>query len=602
MTPATRRDAPSPRSANSPASAATPDCEIDWHAIDWRTVDRNVRRLQARIVKATQAKAWRKVKFLQRLLTCSFSAKAQAVRRVTENKGSRTTGVDGERWRTPRSKAKAIMRLKRRGYTAQPLRRVYIPKKNGKLRPLGIPTLLDRAQQTLHWLALDPIAETVQDLNSYGFRPKRACADAIAQLFIVFSKASSSAYALEGDIEKCFDRISHEWLMTHIPTDKTMLTQWLKAGYVEDNALHATDEGTPQGGIISPTLANLALDGMERMLRQAFPVNSKTQRRAKVNLIRYADDFVISGSSREVLEQEVKPLVVNFLHERGLKLSEEKTVITHLSEGFDFLGFNVRVHKDKLLITPSKASLRRVVEKIKEIVQTHQGSSAGQLILQLNPVLRGWCNYYRHVVSSDTFAWLDNYLFGLLWRWVHRRHRDKNDAWLKQKYITHPNRRGWNFCGPVSSRDEKIRTVALFRPSKVRLERHVKIQSNANPYDPAWEMYFEARDYVQMKQRLHQDHLADYLWHKQAGICPHCQQSLTQERGWEIHHILWRVFGGTDEMSNLQLLHPNCHRQVHQPDYNSLNKVSNNRQSLGRVTSAVERLEPDEAMSFMSGS
>jgi RNA-directed DNA polymerase len=366
-------------------------------------------------------------------------------------------------------------------------------------------------------------------------------------------------------------------MLRHIPTDKKMLRQWLKAGYVENGALHATEAGTPQGGIISPVLANLALDGMERMLRAKYRVNSNAQRRGKVNLIRYADDFVISGSSQEVLAQEVKPMVENFLRERGLRLSESKTKITPLTTGIVFLGFEVRKRRGKLVITPSKASLREVVEKIHQIVEAHQGGGVVEMIVELNRVIRGWCNYFRHVVSSSVFGWVDSYVFKLLWRWTKRRHPDKNAAWRKEKYFTHPQRSGWNFCACVKTRDGAMRTVTLLKPSSVRIIRHVKIQGNANPYDPAWERYFEARHHAQRMRKLAGKFVVEQLWRRQVGICPHCQQPLYDERGCEIHHIAWRVFGGTDEMANLQLLHPNCHQQVHDPGYNSRLQVSGRR-------------------------
>ena len=263
----------------------------DWHAIDWRAVNQNVRRLQARIVKAEQEGRRGKVKALQRLLTRSFSGKALAVRRVTENQGKRTAGVDGLTWDTPEQKASAIHALRQRGYQPRPLRRVYIPKKNGKKRPLGIPTMRDRAMQALYLLALAPIAEVRADPNSYGFRPERSTADAIAQCFKALAKANSPEWVLEGDIKSCFDRISHDWLLAHIPMEQAVLRAWLKAGFMEQHVLYPTEEGTPQGGIISPTLANLALDGLERLLRAHFP-KREAGRNAKVNLIRYADDFV----------------------------------------------------------------------------------------------------------------------------------------------------------------------------------------------------------------------------------------------------------------------------------------------------------------------
>jgi RNA-directed DNA polymerase len=312
----------------------------DWHAIPWRKVYREVRRLQARIVQAVQAGRWGKVKALQRLLARSFSARALAVRRVTEATGRRTPGVDGETWDTPASRAAAILRLRQRGYRPKPLRRIYIPKKKNKLRPLGIPAMIDRAQQALHLLTLDPVAETTADPNSYGFRKERSPADAIAQCFITLAKRHAPEWILEGDIKACFDTISHAWLERHIPMDRTILHQWLKAGYLERHTFHPTTAGTPQGGPISPVLANLTLDGLERLLTERYPKLTRAGKRAKVNFVRFADDFIVTSSSKERLEHEVKPLIMAFLAKRGLELSAEKTHITHINDGFDFLGQN----------------------------------------------------------------------------------------------------------------------------------------------------------------------------------------------------------------------------------------------------------------------
>src|SRR6266849_3415300 len=314
---------------------------VTWDGINWADVQRHVRRLQTRIVKATQAGRHNKAKALQWLLTHSFSGKALAVKRVTENKGKNTPGVDKVTWKTPRAKTNAMASLKRRGYSPLPLRRVLIPKKNGKTRPLGIPVMKCRAMQALYLLALDPVAETLADPNSYGFRPGRSTADAIEECFGMLAKRASPQWILEGDIKGCFDAISHGWLLSHIPLEKVTLRKWLKAGYMEGRVLHPTEEGTPQGGIISPVLANMTLDGLEALLRKTFLHNTKREGRyynAQVNLIRYADDFVITGRSKELLEEEVKPLVEQFMRERGLELSPEKTVITHIEEGFDFLG------------------------------------------------------------------------------------------------------------------------------------------------------------------------------------------------------------------------------------------------------------------------
>src|SRR6266496_3593877 len=421
--------------------AASHDIVAGWHDVDWQAVHHNVRRLQARIVKATKEGRWGKVKALQRLLTHSYSGKALAVRRVTENKGKNTPGVDKVTWNTPQKKINAVYSLRQRDSHPQPLRRVYIPKKNGKKRGLGIPAMKCRAMQALYLLALDPVAETTADANSYGFRPGRSRADAIGQCFSMLAREDSAQWILEGDIQSCFDQISHEWLVSHIPMEKAILKKWLKAGYRDKGILYPTKEGTPQGGIISPVIANMTLDGLERRLREVFPLESRREGRRyspKVNLIRFADDFVITGSSNEQLENEVKPLVEQFMRERGLHLSSEKTVITHIEEGFDFLGQNIRKYKmgkqHKLLIKPSKKNVHTFLEKIRNTVKANKALSAGKLIVKLNPIIRGWALYHQHIVSKDTFRAVDDAIHRVIRQWTKRRHPRKSDAWIAKKY------------------------------------------------------------------------------------------------------------------------------------------------------------------------
>src|SRR5258708_5703900 len=391
----------------------------EWYALNWPTIHRNVRRLQVRIVQATKAGRWGKVKALQRLLTCSYSGKVLAVRRVTENSGKKTPGVDREIWDTPEKKTQAVYALKRRGYQPQPLRRVYIPKSDGKtMRPLGIPTMKDRAQQALHLLALDPVVETKADRNSYGFRQQRSCADAIEQCFNTLSKPNPQ-WILEGDIKSCFDRISHDWLLAHVPMDRAILQKWLKSGYMEKHVLHETTDGTPQGGIISPALSNCGLDGLERLLREIYPAGKRLKslggEKPCVNLVRYADDFVITSKSKELLEGEIKPLVEQFLQQRGLELSPTKTVITHVEHGFDFLGQNVRSYPNgKLLIKPSKKNVKTFLDGIRRTIKAAHGMSAADLIDQLNQRIRCWPNYHRHVVSKRTFGRVDHSIFSSL--------------------------------------------------------------------------------------------------------------------------------------------------------------------------------------------
>ncbi|EBY2753662.1 group II intron reverse transcriptase/maturase [Salmonella enterica subsp. enterica serovar Kottbus] len=531
-----------------------------WHSINWKQCHKQVRGLQIRIAKATKEQQWRRVKALQRMLVRSLSAKQIAVRRVTENTGKRTPGVDGKTWSTPDEKWRAVSLLKRTGYKPKPLKRVNIPKANGKTRPLGIPVMLDRAMQALYLLALEPVAETLADHNSYGFRPMRSAADAMRQAHIVLCRRDTAQWVLEGDIKGCFDNISHDWLLAHIPMDKSVLRKWLKAGYLDRGTFNPTTAGTPQGGIISPVLANMALDGLEKELASHFGIKSSRQgKRNKVNYVRYADDFIITGSSCELLEQKVRPVVVEFMSERGLTLSPEKTLVTHITEGFDFLGQNVRRFGNKVLIKPSDKNLRVFLSRIREVIKTNKAIPAWQMIKMLNPLIRGWVNYHKHIAAKRTFSLVDHTIWQTLWRWCKRRHPHHGAGWVKQKYFRHIGTRSWVF----SDLTPEGKLVTLLRADATPIKRHVKIKGDANPFDPADEFYFEERLERYWRNNAQGKAKLRIIMERQEKRCPMCKQYITPETGWNIHHILERHKGGDDILSNLVMLHPNCHRQLH---------------------------------------
>lgn len=552
-----------------------------WHSIDWDRAHVEVMKLQVRIAKATKQSRWNKVKALQWLLTHSYHAKCLAVRRVVTNQGKRTPGVDGVILRTAKAKYRMILSLKRCNYKPQPLRRIYIPKADGKkLRPLGIPTMLDRSMQALHTLALAPVSETLADRYSYGFRLKRSTADAIERIYGSICRKADPQWILEGDIKGCFDNISHDWLVQHVVTDKMILRRWLKAGYLEKAELFPTNNGTPQGGIVSPLLANFVLDGLELVLDKEFGSTAnkccriayharKMVHQNGVKLCRYADDFIVTGYSKELLELRVKAVIESFLKERGLELSQEKTKITHTTKGFDFLGQNVRRYMlrnggSKLLIKPSKANIRNFLRKVREEIEQMRSYTQENVIRRLNPMISGWANYHRHIVSTEVFKRVDHQIYNALWRWAKRRHPNKGKYWISARYFHMVGDINRSFSCSVKDEDGKISFFVLARTQNLRIRRHTVINPAANPFDPLFDAYFEERLSANMHNNREGGTMLKRLRMKQEGICPHCGESLAvQGRKGVVRFRKARSNGGLPTLSNLVLLHPKCHKQVH---------------------------------------
>lgn len=542
-------------------TCATSDIAKDFNSIDWDKARRYVKNLQMRIVKAWQEGKLNKVKSLQYLLTHSFYGKALAVKRVTENKGKKTSGVDGELWLTPQAKFNAISKLKRRGYKPTPLKRIYIPKKNGKKRPLSIPTMTDRAMQTLYKFALEPIAEVTADPNSYGFRAKRCTQDAIEQCFTSLNKGKSAKWVLEGDIKGCFDNISHDWILNNIPMDKEMLRKFLKSGYVEMKQLFPTEIGSPQGSPISPTISNMVLDGLEKVIKAKYH-KTKIKGKAyfpKVNFIRYADDFIITGESEELLEHGVKPMVIAFLAERGLELSEEKTLITHINDGFDFLGCNVRMYNNKLLTKPSKKNYEAIIGKIRDVIKKNQSMKQELLIRKLNPIIRGWVNYQKYNVSAKAFEKLDYEIWQALWQWCKRRHPKKGRKWVAKKYFHTIGNRTWTFSVPTDGKMENGEDyyIRLIYATNTDIKRFTKVKAQSNPFDADWQLYFEEREEKQMRNEIKGRTIISRLYNAQNGCCSHCGEKITLETDFTVHQIK------TPTSTIKNLVHLDCHRELH---------------------------------------
>ena len=421
---------------------------------------------------------------------------------------------------------------------------------------VAVPTMKDRAMQALYLMALEPLAEMTADAHSYGFRKERCCQDAIQQCHTVLSHGYSPQWILEGDIKGCFDHISHEWLLANIPTDKKVLKKWLKCGVIFKGELYRTEEGTMQGGIISPTLANMTLDGIQPILAQKY---KRICRKGKhyspmVNLVRYADDFIITSAKKEVLEREIKPMLVEFLAERGLELSDEKTVITHIDDGFDFPGFNIRKFKGVLLTQPSKKCVKKFLDGIRYTIDSNKSCKQETLIRLLNPKITGWANYYRCGASSKTFQRVDDQIFRKLWQWAKRRHPKKGKPWVLKKYFHHYKNRNWQFL-VVLNKNGKEDIFPLKLAFETKIMRHKKIVSEANPFDREWKEYFEERMTYKMLISLKGRKSLLYMWNKQERKCPICGQEITAETQWNVREK--KVSGQTVRY----LVHDKCYKQ-----------------------------------------
>jgi RNA-directed DNA polymerase len=541
---------------------------VEWNQINWRKAERLTFKLQKRIFRASERGDVKAVRKLQKTLINSWSAKCIAVRRVTQdNQGKNTAGVDGIKSLTPKQRISLVGKLKLTN-KVKPTRRVNIPKPGTtETRPLGIPTINDRAVQTLVKLALEPEWEAKFEPNSYGFRPGRSCHDAIEAIYKNIRQKAK--YVLDADISKCFDRIDHKALISKIhtyPTLSRVIKTWLKAGYCDGKELFPTNEGTPQGGVISPLLANIALHGMEERVKQYAETlkGKKTANRQALSLIRYADDFVIIHEDLSVVKK-CQEIIADWLNDLGLELKPSKTKLTHSLEkiegnvGFEFLGFHIQQHKVgnyrsaknphgkplgfNTLITPSKAKIKTHLVKIAEVIDSHKTAPQAALINKLNPIIRGWSNYYSTVVSKETFNKVVHITYDKLRAWARRRGKGNIN---KDKYWRTVGDRNWCF----STEDG----LELFTHASTPIVRHTKVKGEVSPFNGDWIYWSKRRgEYPETPGRVSK------LIKKQKGICPHCGLYFTSTDKVEVDHIQPTSLGGKDIYDNLQLLHKHCH-------------------------------------------
>ncbi|NER31238.1 MAG: group II intron reverse transcriptase/maturase, partial [Symploca sp. SIO1C4] len=524
-------------------------------------LEKRLFKLQKRIYRASQRGDVRAVRRLQKTLMKSWTAKMIAVRRVTQdNKGKKTAGVDGVKSLTPEQRLKLVdnLRVYRK---AKPTRRVWIPKPGkDEKRPLGIPTMYDRALQALAKQALEPEWEARFEPNSYGFRPGRSCHDAIEAIYK--SIHLKPKWVLDADISQCFDKINHKSLLDKLntyPSMRRLIRPWLEAGVMDRNKYSDTSEGTPQGGVISPLLANIALHGMEERIKrfaESLP-GKKRENKSELSLIRYADDFVILHKNQSIV-QRCKEVISEWLKDMGLELKPSKTKITHTFEGFDFLGFNIKQHKVgkyqskqgfKTIITPSKKSVKVHYERLVKVIDSHKSAPQKALISRLNPIIRGWTNYHSTVCSKVTFSDLGYILWNRLQRWGYQRHPNKSKTWVVNKYWGSHKGSSWSFQDGI---------IRLLRHSETPIIRHVKVKGTASPFDGNL-TYWSSR----MGKHPEMPAQKAKLLKRQKGKCAHCGLTFRDGDILEVHHIQPRSKGGNNKLENLELLHLHCHDVVH---------------------------------------